>query len=319
MKLLRGVQQVAAFKAGTVATIGNFDGVHCGHQALFRQLRKQASEMQLPMLVMLFEPQPSEYFLGERAPARLFSLREKINVLRQCGADYVYCIKFDQDLASMTAVEFANRYIFSLINAKYLLIGEDFRFGHDRYGDVDLLKNLSQQHTCLVQQFSDFFIDDKRVSSTAIRQALHLGDLDYAAKLLGRNYNICGRVVRGNGLGRQWGFPTANLSLHRRSLALSGVYCVRVKRQGRPSWIRAVANLGCRPTIDGNKQVLEIHLFDFNESLYGEMLQVSFLHKLRNEIKFESVDALIAQIHQDVAAANSYFTHFNRVETNGRL
>ena len=306
MKLLRGFQQIAELGPGSVATIGNFDGVHRGHQALLAMLRSQASRIQLPMLVMLFEPQPSEYFHGKAAPARLSSLREKLQMLRHCGADYVFCLKFNQYLASMPAVEFAERFIFSLHQAKYLLIGEDFRFGHDRIGDVALLNELGSKQSCIVQKFPDFFIDTQRVSSTKIRGALEEGKLDYAAKLLGRPYSIGGRVIRGAGRGRQWGIPTANLNMHHKTLPLSGVFCVRVKREGKPL-LTGVANIGCRPTIDGTKNSLEIHLFDMDESLYGEILQVYFLHKLRDEIKFTSVDDLITQIHHDVAAAKKYY------------
>ena len=306
MKILRGFQQISNLKADTVATIGNFDGVHCGHQALLKTLRLQADRLSLPMLVMLFEPQPGEYFRGQQAPARLSSFREKVDVLRQLGVDYICCLKFDNYLASMAAVEFAERVIFSLLQAKYVLIGEDFRFGHDRLGDVALLSELGDKVACLVQPFSDFFIDNQRVSSTKIRQALQAGELDYAAQFLGRAYSMCGRVVHGNGLGRQWGIPTANLSLRRNNLPLKGVFCVQVMRQGKLT-LNGVANIGCRPTVDGTKNVLEIHMFDVDESFYGDMLQVCFLHKLRDEMKFESVDALITQIHNDVLVAKNWF------------
>ena len=305
MKLLRGFQTFTELSAGTAATIGNFDGVHRGHQALLSLLRSQASRMHLPMLVVLFEPQPGEYFRGQQAPARLSSLREKLQMLRQCGVDYVCCLKFDKHLASMLANEYAERFIFSLIKAKFLLIGEDFRFGCDRLGDVALLKRLGSNHSCVVQNFSDYFIDEQRVSSTKIRRALYQGELDSAATFLGRPYSMCGRVVQGDGRGRQWGIPTANLNLHHKTLPLKGVFCVSVVRQGKPT-LTGVANIGCRPTIDGSKNVLEVHLFDFDESIYGEILQVCFLHKLRDEMKFSSIDDLIAQIHNDISAAKAY-------------
>ena len=316
MKLLRGIQQISKLTVDTAATIGNFDGVHCGHQALLKALRSQADRLRLPMIVMLFEPQPSEYFHGPQASTRLSSFREKLDVLRQFGVDYVCCLKFDNYLASMLAVEFAERIIFSLLQAKYILIGEDFRFGHGRLGDIALLDELGRKTACTVEPFYDFFIDNQRVSSTKIRQSLQGGDLDYAAMLLGRSYNMCGRVVHGDGRGRQLGFPTANLSLNRATMPLKGVFCVQVKRQGQPT-LTGVANMGCRPTVDGSKNVLEVHLFDFDESLYGEMLQVCFLHKLRDEEKFTSVDALVAQIHNDVIAANNWFSL--RDETNDRI
>lgn len=306
MKLLRGFHQISDLGVSTAATIGNFDGVHCGHLALLKKLRNQAERFNLPLLVMLFEPQPSEYFRGAEAPARLSSFREKLDILRQAGVDYVCCLKFNNHLASMRAFEFAERIIFSLLKAKYLLIGEDFHFGHERVGDIALLKDVGSKSGCDVDAFPDFFIDHQRVSSTRIRQALAAGDLEQAAHLLGRSYSMCGRVIRGDGRGRQWGIPTANLSLHRLTLPVKGVFAVRVFRQGKPA-LNGVANIGCRPTVDGSKNVLEVHLFDVNESLYGEMLQVNFLYKLRDEMKFASIDALITQIHNDVNLAKTWF------------
>ena len=306
MKLVRCFQQLSELSGGTVTTIGNFDGVHLGHQALLSMLRSEATRRQLPLVVMLFEPQPGEYFHGQEAPVRLSSLREKLQALRQCGVDYVFCVKFDDKLASMSAVEFAERYIFSALNAKFLLIGEDFRFGRDRLGDVALLTELGHKLSCVVQKFPDFYINKQRVSSTKIRQALHSGALESSSTFLGRVYSMCGRVVYGAGLGRQWGVPTANINLNRSTLPLQGVFCVRVKQEGKPL-LSGVANIGCRPTVDGSRNVLEIHLLDVDVSLYGEMLQVFFLHKLRNEIKFSSVDELKAKIYNDIVEAKSWF------------
>lgn len=307
MKLLRGLQQITELNAGSVATIGNFDGVHRGHQALLESLREHASRMQLPMLVILFEPQPGEYFNKQTAPARLYRLREKLNALRQLGVDYVYCLKFGAQLATMLPEDFAEQFIFSRLNIKHLLLGGDFRFGRERSGDLILLKEIGHKWGAVVDTCPNFCVNDERVSSTQIRHALQLGELNRAQALLGRAYSLCGRVMHGQGIGRKWGVPTANLSVHRGTLPLSGVFCVSVKRQGKPL-LAGVANMGRRPTIDGSKNVLEVHIFDFNESLYGEILEVFFLHKLREEIKFSSVDALIAQIHADVAAARDHIT-----------
>lgn len=314
MKLLRGIQQLLALKINTAATIGNFDGIHIGHQMLLTALKAQADRLNLPVVVLLFEPQPSEYFRGKEAPARLSSFREKVEVLRQCGVDYVCCLKFNKQLATMAATNFAEHIIFSALQAKYLLVGEDFRFGQDRLGDIVLLKEIGAQKGCTVEQFCDFYMDDKRVSSTKIRHALQEGELGYAAKLLGRPYSMCGRVTRGAGRGRQWGIPTANLSLHRLTLPLKGVFCVKVLRQGRQA-SAGVANIGCRPTVDGSKNILEIHLFDIDESFYGEMLQIYFLHKLRDEVKFETVEALISQIQQDITAARNWFEAGIKMQT----
>ena len=311
MKLLRGIKQIAKLDTNTVATIGNFDGVHLGHQALLKKLSTQAKTLQLPMVVLLFEPQPSEFFKKEMAPARLDSFREKIIWLKHCGVDFVCCLKFDNYLASMTASQFANEIVFSLLKAKYLLIGQDFRFGHGRLGDANLLYELGRQLSSTVESFPDYFIDNQRVSSTAIRSLLKLGKLGEAELLLGRPYSISGIVVHGDGRGRLWGIKTANLNLNRKILPLKGVYCVRIQLRDKSVFL-GVANIGCRPTVDGSKFVLEVHLFDVDISLYGERLDITFMYKLRDEIKFESVDLLIAQIKSDIINAKNWFTSQHR-------
>lgn len=304
MKLLHSGDKIADCQTGCVATIGNFDGVHRGHQALLNRLRQMACQMNLPMVVILFEPQPGEYFSREKAPVRLYRLREKINALQQCGVDYVYCLKFNKQLANMSPEAFTESIVFSSVNAKYLLLGDDFKFGRNRTGDLALLRELGLKRDFSVETYPDYCLDTKRVSSTQIRQALQLGQLELAAELLGRPYSLSGRVMHGQGLGRQLGFPTANMSVHRRALPINGVFCVQVKRQS--TLISGVANIGTRPTINGRQLVLEIHLFDFNESLYGERLEVFFLRKLRDEMKFSSLDALTTQIQADITAAREY-------------
>ncbi len=305
MRLLRGIHHFSVFDKGVVATIGNFDGVHLGHQNLIKTLRAKANALNLPLVLILFEPQPREYFQKERAPARLSGLREKLDVLRQCQVDYVYCIKFDDVFAQTTASEFARNYLFSTLNIKHLLVGEDFRFGKNREGDVNLLQQLSLEYDCNVQVYSDFCINEDRISSTKIRTALESGDLETAAKYLGRTYSICGRVVHGAQRGRQWGIPTANIGLRRLSVPLQGVYAVKT-RLASQQIVYGVANIGKRPTVDGSKCVLEVHLFDFEQSIYGELVQVFFLHKLRDEVKFTTVDALIEQIRDDIKVAKTF-------------
>lgn len=304
MKLLRGFNHLALFNKGAVATVGNFDGVHLGHQHLIKELRTKADKMKLPLVIILFEPQPREYFHKNNAPARLSSLREKMNVLHQCQVDYIYCIKFDAKLAQTTPLNFARSYLFEALKIRYLLVGQDFRFGKNREGDVNLLKNLGTRYSCEVEAYSDFLIEKEKVSSTKIREALQRGDLSMAANLLGRPYSMCGRVIKGDGRGRQWGIPTANLAMHRLSIPLQGVYVVQVHVNSKT--VSGVANIGKRPTVAGTKNILEVHLFDFNESIYGELLQVIFLHKLRDEVKFSTVDALIVQINNDITQAKAY-------------
>ncbi|WP_010654094.1 bifunctional riboflavin kinase/FAD synthetase [Fluoribacter dumoffii] len=312
MKLLRGFQHFSAFDKGVVATIGNFDGVHLGHQNLLKALKDKANHLNLPLVLILFEPQPREYFQQEKAPARLSSLREKLEVLRSCQIDYVYCIKFDKVLAQTSATDFALSYLFSVLNVKHLLVGEDFRFGKNREGDVSLLMKLGSEQACDVSIYSNFCINEDRISSTLIRMALQHGDLCSAAEFLGRPYSMCGRVLHGDGRGRQWGIPTANLALHRTSLPLQGVFVVQVKIASQK--VYGVANVGSRPTVGGSKNILEVHLFDFDRSLYGELLQVFFLHKLRDEVKFTSVDALIAQIYNDIEAAKEFLGNYETLQ-----
>lgn len=304
MRLLRGIQHFSVFDKGTVLSIGNFDGVHLGHQRLIRTLRDKANCYKLPLTLALFEPQPKEYFQPNQAPPRLYSLREKLEVLRSYKVDYVHCLTFNAELALTSAIDFARTYLFSLFNAKYLLIGEDFCFGKNREGNISLLKELGSEYGCEVDVCANFCMDTDRISSTKIRTALQQGDFSIAEKYLGRQYNICGRVVHGDGRGRQWGIPTANLALHRHALALQGVFVVEVHIDFKR--VYGVANVGRRPTVDGTKNILEVHLFDFDQSIYGTLVQVFFLHKLRDEVKFTSVDALIMQIHDDIAKAKEF-------------
>ncbi|WP_040534758.1 bifunctional riboflavin kinase/FAD synthetase [Legionella drancourtii] len=318
MKLLRGIQHFSVFDKGVVATIGNFDGVHLGHQNLIKVLRNKADALKLPLVLILFEPQPREYFQKDKAPARLSSLREKLAVLRECQIDYIYCIKFDDLVAQTTATDFAHHYLFSMLNVKHLVVGEDFRFGKNREGDVNLLKSLRSEYACEVQVYSDFCISDERISSTKIRTALQEGNLKTAAKYLGRPYSICGRVMHGDKRGRQWGIPTANLGLHRLSVPLQGVFVIKALIASQ-QLVYGVANIGKRPTVDGSKNILEVHLFDFDQSIYGELVQVFFLHKLRDEVKFTAVDALIAQIYDDIAVAKAFVNNLTTSQSGGQL
>lgn len=302
MKFLNGLKQAKLLPERVVATIGNFDGVHRGHQALLASLREKAVQRGCPSLVILFEPQPGEYFLGNDAPIRLMGLREKLNALRDAGIDFVCCLKFNADFSQMSASNFAEEIIFKSLRVVYLLTGSDFRFGRDRLGDVQMLVQLGKIYGCTVEAYPDYMGDGVRVSSTLIRQNLQQGDLERATFNLGRPYSICGRVIVGDGRGRQWGIPTANVVLHRESLPISGVFRVRVKLNEQ--FYDGVANIGRRPTVDGSlKLSLEVHLFDFNQSIYGEFIHVFFIEKLRDEKKFSSVDELINQIHQDIERA----------------
>lgn len=307
MKLLRSVHGATSIpRQGTVATIGNFDGVHRGHQALLHALKAEGHRLNLPTLVVLFEPQPQEYFNSEKSSARLTNFKEKWRQINHGGVDYISCLGFNSKLACMPADVFAKTFIFSKFQTKLLLVGEDFRFGHGRTGDLVLLKRLAADNHCDVQVYSDVMLASTRVSSTRIRGLLQAGRMRDAAELLGRPYSMYGRVVFGDGIGRTWGVPTANIQPKRLVLPLMGVFCVNVRRENGQIY-QGVANIGQRPTIDGLTHRLEVHLFDFEGSLYHEHLEVYFLHKLRGEVKFASLDALISQIKTDIQDAKTIF------------
>lgn len=306
MKLLIGNYPKDWFLLGSVTTIGNFDGVHKGHQALLHTLKQNAQALGLPLVVILFEPQPLEYFKGNQAQSRLQSLREKVDALKQCGVDYVYPLKFNDKLAQMSAQDFAQTYLFDRLNTRVLMVGNDFHFGYQRKGDVSLLKELCLEAQCQLTVFPNFCMGNGRISSTEIRHLLAKGMLREASLLLGKPYALCGRIVKGRGLGRQWGIPTANVKLNRTSVPIKGVFCTKV-RINKGVFLQGVANLGLRPTVDGVTMVLEIHLFDFGADLYGQRVEVFFLHKIRDELKFPSIDDLIQQIRADIATSQAWF------------
>lgn len=306
MKLLHHKAYDTVLPQGTVAAIGNFDGIHRGHQALLSAVRARATELNIPMLVIVFEPQTREYFLKEQSPPRITSLRKKLQIFSQFGVDYVCCLRFNRQMAKMSAEEFAHSVIFSRLQVKYLFVGSDFRFGCDRVGDVSLLQQIGHSFQAQVVSYPDFLVDQHRVSSTRVRQALQADHLDEAAHLLGRPFTMCGRVIYGDGRARAWGIPTANIKVTQGALPLNGVFFVHViHRDGTIS--QGIANIGRRPTFEGTKAVLEVHLLGFSGSLYGQRIDVLFLQKLRDEIAFSSQDKLVNQIYADLEAAKNYF------------
>jgi len=307
MKFLFGQQVHSHHLQGSVATIGNFDGVHLGHQALLLALREQAQQEQLPSVVILFEPQAREYLNPIQAPARLTSLRAKLTMIQRMGVDQVMCLRFQRALAQMSPEAFAEDYIFSRLNVKWLIVGGDFRFGLDRKGDISLLREMATRHHCQVVTLPEYIFEGQRVSSTAIRNALASRDLVLAERFLGRPFSYSGRVLKGQGIGRQWGVPTANIRMTHNNFPLSGIYCVQVERSNGARY-QGVASLGTRPTMgSGGQCILEVNLFNFDGNLYGECLHVTFLHFLREEENFSSVDVLIQQIFLDIKQTKSYF------------
>ncbi len=306
MELIRGLQNLKPQHRGCVATIGNFDGVHLGHQAVLRQLRERGQSLGLPATVITFEPQPLEYFGVLDLPPRLTTCREKFVLLSEYGVDRVLCLRFGHALAEMSATTFVRTVLADGLEVKHLVVGDDFRFGRGRVGDFTALQRAGRQFGFDVERTVTLELDGERVSSTHIRTALREGDLKRAARLLGRPYEIFGKVAHGEKRGRDWGFPTANIHLNRRKAALTGVYTVEVRGIDSAP-IAGVANLGNRPTIGGTRTLLEVHLFEFDRDIYGRWVAVRFLTKLRDERKFETFGALKVQIERDVLRARDYF------------
>ncbi|MBD2784101.1 bifunctional riboflavin kinase/FAD synthetase [Xenorhabdus sp. DI] len=305
MELIRGIHNIRARHHGCVLTIGNFDGVHRGHQALLKHLKQEGQRLGLPTMVMIFEPQPLEVFVADKAPARLTRLRDKIKYLAQNGVDYLLCVKFDNHFAANSPEAFVSQLLVEKLGVKFLAIGDDFRFGKHRLGDFHYLQQAGQQYHFDVASTDSFCDSGLRISSTAIRQALQSDDLALAEILLGHPYSISGRVVHGKELGRTIGFPTANLPLKRLVAPVQGVYAVEVHGLGNKP-LPGVANIGNRPTVAGQGLQLEVHLIDTQMDLYGRHIDVVLRKKLRNEQRFASLDALKQQIANDVVAARNY-------------
>ncbi|MCF6758697.1 bifunctional riboflavin kinase/FAD synthetase [Stutzerimonas balearica] len=306
MQLVRGLHNLRPRHRGCVATIGNFDGVHRGHQAILARLRERAAELGLPSCVVIFEPQPREFFAPDKAPARLTRLREKLCLLEQQGIDQVLCLAFNRRLRELSAAEFVQAVLVEGLAVRHLEVGDDFRFGCDRAGDFDFLLRAGAAEGFSVEAATTIEVDGQRVSSTRLREVLARGDLQAAQALLGRPFSLTGRIVHGQKLGRQLGAPTANVQLKRRSTPLSGVYMVSLVLDGSPH--PGVANIGMRPSVRSDGQPhLEVHLLDLQADLYGRRAQVVFHHKLRDEQRFASLEALKAAISADIAAARDYW------------
>lgn len=306
-EFIRGLHNLRPEHRGCVATIGSFDGVHLGHQAILRQLIQTARAAGLPAVVIVFEPQPHEFFAAEKAPARLMRLREKLQALWIAGVDRVLCLHFNQALRRLSAEEFIQQVLVDGLAIKHLVVGDDFRFGCDRKGDYNLLSVKGRELGFSVDDTHTLEMDGDRISSTRIRQLLEAGDFAEAAKLLGKNYSVHGRVVYGKQLGRQLGVPTANVDLRRYRSPLHGVFAVTVEFAGGDV-VQGVANVGVRPTVSGDKKpLLEVHLFDFSRSIYGAVIDVVFKHKLRDEKKFNSLEELKEQLQIDIQGAKYFF------------
>ena len=304
MRLLRHLQQLRNLRPGVV-TIGNFDGLHRGHQAILQRMLAMSRRQNLVTVVMLFEPQPQEFFQGLNAPSRLMHWREKVEVFRELGIDYVLIARFNDDFRALTAQNFVDKVI-SPLNCQHLVIGDDFHFGCDRSGDVDFLRNAGQSSGFTVESTSTIAFGDERVSSTRIRSAIKQGDFVLAERLLGRPFSISGHIKHGDKIGRTLDFPTANISLKRQVSPLAGIYTVKVWGLG-DKLLFGAANVGTRPAVNGKENRIEVHLLDFQGDIYGRLIRVQFCHKLRDETNFPSLEALKVAIANDVQQARDYF------------
>ena len=322
MEIIHGVHNLTADHIGNVITIGNFDGVHHGHQVLLHHLTAKSNELKVPSLLVTFEPQPREFFAGSEVPPRLTRLREKVHLLQQTNLDRLLLFPFNERTANTPAQWIAEELLSEKLGAKYVVIGDDFRFGQNREGDYEFMKAAGSKYGYGVSHLGTLKLEGERVSSTRVREVLAEGNFKLAEKLLGHEYFIMGRVVYGRQLGRQLGVPTANIRLQRYKAALEGVYCVTVEgiddndngdqpnsesnKQANQVYT-GIANIGVRPTVDGKEPLLEVHVFDYSGNLYNQLLTVKFQHKLRDEQTFESIDALKAQIDNDLVIAKTWF------------
>lgn len=308
MRLVTGQQSIDEIVQGSVVTIGNFDGVHLGHQQVINTLADEGKRLGLPIAVLLFEPQPREFFFPETAPTRLTRLREKLTQLARLPVDLAVLLRFNQSVADLPAELFVRRILVDRLNVKFLVVGDDFRFGRHRAGDFAHLVEAGEKYGFRVRDTESVRVGNRRVSSTLIRDALAGDRLDVAEQMLGRPYSMCGRVIPGEQRGRRLGFPTANIAVARKTSPISGVFAVTMQGFGelhRPG----VANIGFRPTVQGSRHLLlEVHLFDFDQDLYGRRLEVCFHQKLRDERKFSGLSELRAQIERDAEAARAYLS-----------
>jgi riboflavin kinase/FMN adenylyltransferase len=304
MVIRRGFEPCREADPGRAVAIGNFDGLHLGHQAILAVLRKRGRELRLPTAVVCFEPQPKEHFQPDAAPPRLMRLRDKAEGIAAAGIGELRVLRFDARLAGLEAAAFIERVLVRALRTRHVVIGEGFRFGNARGGDAATLRRAGLAVDAVAATMSG----GRPVSSTRVRELLAAGRLDEVRTLLGRDFRISGRVIEGKKLGRELRFPTANLSLHGRVSPVAGIFAVRVSGAGLER--RAgVASVGTRPTVGGTEWLLEAHVFDQEAALYGARLDVDFIARLRDEVRFDSLEAMTAQMHEDARLARKLLGH----------
>ncbi|MBU0455358.1 MAG: bifunctional riboflavin kinase/FAD synthetase [Gammaproteobacteria bacterium] len=306
MQIIRGLCNLKSDFPNSVVTIGNFDGVHRGHQMILEHVEHLAQAKHLRSVVITFEPQPEEFFQQD-CPARLTRFREKWQRLSQYKIDDLLVVRFNTRMANLSAEMFLEDLLIRKLHVQYLVIGDDFHFGQKRIGNFAYLERMSKKYGFEVESFQALKLHDERISSTRIRLLLAQGEMDAAAELLGHSYSMWGRVIHGQELGRNLGFPTANVYLHRYKTPLLGVYAVLINGLQKMA-IPGIANIGTRPTANGNTLLLEVHLFDFDQQIYGKMIQITFIKKIREEKTFESFSALKNQVQNDIQQVKQFFS-----------
>lgn len=312
MRLVRHLCDLpfAELQNGSVVTIGSFDGLHLGHQQLLERVKEQSRAGNVPSIVMSFEPTPNEYFSASNPPARLMRFREKFDALARHEIDLFFCPRFGPAMRDLQADTFIRRVLVHGMNARHIVVGDDFKFGQNREGNVTHLQRCESALDFSVEQVPSIVEGSNRVSSTTIRELLKSGDMDGAASLLGRPYRMSGRVVLGRQVGRKLGMPTANVNLQRLQAAVAGIFAVRVTGL-REGVLDGVASLGTRPTFGLIKPILEVHILDFDRDIYGEHIQVDFIAHLRGEENFDAIDELVAQMNRDAENARSILTAYS--------
>jgi riboflavin kinase/FMN adenylyltransferase len=306
MQLIRGLHNLTQPLPPSAVTIGNFDGIHLGHQQVLMQLKNIADKSTLCSTVIIFEPQPIEFFAPDKAPKRLARFREKIAYLKSQKIDYLLCLKFDHQFSELSAEQFVQDLLVKRLSTRHLVIGDDFRFGKKRSGDFESLQGYGKQYGFDVDNTETLLFDGIRVSSTRIRESIQNDDFTLATTLLGRPYALSGKVTHGQKLGRQLGFPTINIKMGSKTLIVKGIFAVMVKGIDNRV-LRGVASLGTRPTVNGVDSILEVYILDFDQDVYGYSVEVDFLHKIRDEKKFDSLEELTVNIEQDIVLAKQYF------------
>lgn len=304
MDLIR-YPQLRALNDSTCVTVGNFDGVHLGHQTLIKKTVVEARERGCNSVVVSMQPLPLQYFNGPNTIEILTPFKQKYQLIKDCGVDVFCLLNFNAHLSSMSAADFFEQILVNGLNAEYIVLGDDFRFGANRQGDLAFMKQLANQKNIQVEKVPSVVCNRKRISSTNIRLALGAGDFAYAKSMLGRDFNFMGRVATGQKLGRKLGYPTINLALKSGGFSLHGIYVVAAVIAGKKH--QAVASVGFNPSVGGNAKRIEVYVLDFNQQIYGQCVEVLFYKKLRNEVEFESLEKLTAAIEDDVRATRKYF------------